>query len=92
MTFMWACRDYMHNCFLDSPVTIKIRDNVGGMRGFTTSDMGFIVAGLDKKFEANVYGTINADTPRKTFDNIDEAKAYVEQQALLGLTLNKLTR
>ena len=41
---------------------------------------------------ACVYGSINPDTPGKWFDNIDEAKAYVEQQALLGLTLNKLQR
>jgi hypothetical protein len=26
------------------------------------------------------------------FDNIDEAKAYVEEQAIVGLALNLLTR
>jgi hypothetical protein len=41
---------------------------------------------------ACIYGSVNPDALGKFFDNIDEAKRYVEEQALVGLTLNKLTR
>jgi hypothetical protein len=41
---------------------------------------------------ACIYGSVNPDALGKFFFNIDEAKRYVEEQALVGLTLNKLTR
>jgi hypothetical protein len=61
------------------------------MHDATVTDMGYILP-RDGRLMACIYGSVNPDAPGKFFDNIDEAKAYVEQQALLGLTLNKLTR
>lgn len=91
MTFQWSDGDTIHRCFVDSPVRIKTREWGGGYRTYGTQDMGYILH-RDGRLMAHVYGTINPDCLGAWFDNIDEAKAYVEQQALLGLTLNKLTR
>jgi hypothetical protein len=53
--------------------------------------MGYVRL-VNGKYTASVYGSINPDAPGGWFNDLDEAKRYVEEQALLGLTLNKLTR
>lgn len=91
MNLSWADVGTVHRCFTDRPVRIITRDWSGGTRPYDTQDMGYILR-RDGRLMAHVYGTINPDALGKWFDDLDEAKAYVEQQALLGLTLNKLQR
>jgi viroplasmin and RNaseH domain-containing protein len=40
-------------------------------------------------YEGHIYGTVSPAHP-KSFDTIEQAKAYVEEQSLVGLTVNKL--
>ena len=91
MKLSWSDDGTIHRCYTDSPMRIKTREWEGGYRTYNTQDMGYVMH-REGRLMACVYGTINPDTPGGWFDNIDEAKAYVEQQALLGLTLNKLQR
>jgi len=93
MNFVWMNSGAgYHRCTSDRPVTIKARD-FGGLdvHDARITDMGYILP-RDGRLMACIYGSVNPDSPGKFFDNIDEAKRYVEEQALLGLTLNKLTR
>lgn len=92
MNFHWRDRQTHYRCTSDKPVTIKVFDFGGiGVHNEHVTDMGYVIPrGSD--FTACIYGSINPDAPSALFDNIDEAKRYVEEQALLGLTLNKLTR
>lgn len=91
MTLCWSDGGTIHRCYTERPVRIMTHEWGGGTRPYDTQDMGYILH-REGRLMAHVYGTINPDCLGAWFDNIDEAKAYVEQQALLGLTLNKLTR
>ena len=91
MTLSWLGAGTIHRCYTTKPVRIMTREWGGGTRPYNTQDMGYVMH-REGRLMACVYGTINPDTPGKWFDNIDEAKAYVEEQVLLGLTLNKLQR
>jgi hypothetical protein len=92
MNFDWMdCGSGYYRCATDKPVHIKTLEFGGMFTNKFVQDMGYImrVAG---QYRGNVYGSVNPDAPAKDFNTIDAAKRYVEQQALLGLTLNRLTR
>lgn len=91
MTLSWSDAGTIHRCYTDRPVRVMTKDWGGGTRPYTTQDMGYVMH-RDGRLMAHVYGSIYPDCEGAWFDDIDEAKAYVEQQALLGLALNKLTR
>lgn len=92
MKFDWMnCGSGYYRCATDKPVTIKLRGFDGNMHGSRVTDMGYIMP-KDGRVLACVYGTVHPECPGGWFDNIDDAKRYVEEQALLGLTLNRLTR
>lgn len=91
MTFHWGNNSAIHRCYLSEFVTVLSKDWGGHLRPYRTKDMGYVLH-RDGKLMACIYGTINPDAQGAWFDNIDEAKAYVEQQALVGIALNKLTR
>ena len=93
MNFNWMDSSSGYSrCTTAKPVTIKMR-NFGGttVHDARVSDMGYVRL-VNGKYTASVYGSINPDAPGGWFNDLDEAKRYVEEQALLGLTLNKLTR
>jgi hypothetical protein len=92
MKFDWMdCGSGYYRCATDKPVPIKTLEWGGNMRNATVTDMGYImrVAGL---YRGHIYGTVHPDSPAKDFNTIEAAKRYVEEQALVGLALNKLTR
>jgi hypothetical protein len=92
MNFDWMdCGSGYYRCAIDKPVKIKVLEWSSQMRTTSVTDMGYITA-RDGRFLACIYGSVHPDSPGAWFDNIDEAKRYVEEQALAGLTLNKLTR
>jgi hypothetical protein len=72
-------------------VKIKTLEWSGMFTNTLVQDMGYVLF-RDGRFLACIYGTVHPDSPGAWFDHIDDAKRYVEQQALVGLTLNKLTR
>ena len=94
MNFVWHdSSTYTHyRCTSDRPVKIKVRDfGELSMHDATVTDMGYVLF-RDGRFMACIYGSVHPESPGRWFDNIDEAKRYVEEQALIGLALNKLTR
>jgi hypothetical protein len=90
MKFLWSDGPKVYRCMLDKPVQMILRSFSSEHNAQYVVDMGYIM--FDGQFLANVYGSINPEIPGKYFDNIDEAKAYVEEHALAGIAINKLTR
>lgn len=92
MKFDWMdCGSGYFRCATDRPVPIKTLEFGGNMRNAAVTDMGYIMR-INGLYRGHTYGTVHPDAPAEDFDTIDEAKRYVEQQAMVGLTLNKLTR
>jgi hypothetical protein len=92
MKFDWMdCGSGYSRCTSKEPVTVKVFDFGGGMHDARLTDMGYVVP-RGGRFMAYVYGSVHPDAPGKFFKTIEDAKAYVEEQALVGITLNKLTR
>jgi hypothetical protein len=94
MKIVWSDGGNIHRAYLKDYVTIKTCDWGGALRPHKVNAVGLVqqyqhYAG---KWLAQVYGSINPDCHGASFDNIDDAKAYVETQALLGIAINKLTR
>lgn len=50
--------------------------------------VGFVRIRMDA-YEGHIYGTVSPAHP-KSFPTMEAAKAYVEEQTLVGLTVNKL--
>lgn len=86
MNFNWRDSPTHYSCTIDKPVRITINHGAGHAK---VTDMGYVIP-RDGRFMAYVYGGVNPDTPGQFFNNIEDAKRYVEEQALLGLTLKKL--
>jgi hypothetical protein len=93
MKFDWMdCGSGYHRCTTDKPVTIKAFNFGGtGTHNARITDMGYIMHRAGQ-YEGHIYGSVNQDAMPKGFNTLEAAKAYVEQQAQVGLTLNKLTR
>lgn len=92
MKFDWVnCGSGYYRCVTDKPVTIKTSEFGGSMRDTRVTDMGYIRP-KDGRVLACVYGTVHPECPGQFYDNIDDAKRYVEEQAIVGITVNKLTR
>lgn len=92
MKFDWMnCGSGYFRCATDKPVPIKARSWEGVYSNLVVTDMGYIMP-RDGRLLACIYGSVHPECPGAWFDHIDEAKRYVEEQALLGLTLNRLTR
>ena len=92
MNFDWMdCGSGYYRCATDKPVKIKILEWSAHMRTTLVTDMGYIMHRAGQ-YEGHIYGSVNQDAMPKGFNTLEAAKRYVEQQALVGLTLNKLTR
>ncbi len=91
MKFLWTDGPRIYRCLLAEPVQLILHDFIGEYSAKKVDGMGYIIP-RDGRFLACVYGSINPETPGEYFDNIDEAKAYVEKHALAGIAINKLTR
>jgi hypothetical protein len=92
MNFQWLGNPTHYRCTTDTPVKVKSR--VWGGSSYADQfvhDMGYVLV-RDGWLMACVYGSINPECTGQLFDNIDEAKRYVEEQATVGLALNRLTR
>jgi len=92
MKFDWMdCGSGYYRCATDKPVKIKALTFSGHLNTTSVCDMGYIMH-RGGSYQAHIYGSVNQDAMPKSFNTIDAAKRYVEEQALIGLTLNKLTR
>lgn len=84
-------RDYFVLC-AKPPIKLTAHEYGGGSTVHTTDRLGYIHKVFANRYHAHTYGVVNPDCFGQQFDNIDEAKAYVETQALTGIVANKLTR
>jgi hypothetical protein len=92
MNFIWSDSPTHYRCTTDKPVPIKTLDWGNSEYKHTlVQNMGYVLL-RDGRLLACVYGSVHPDSPGAWFDHIDDAKRYVEEQALVGLTLNRLTR
>jgi hypothetical protein len=95
MNFIWQNDGLIHRARLAEPVTIKSKSWQGNLHAEKVRDLGYIswrengipFGGL---WVANTYGSINPASPSETFNDLDEAKAYVEDHATTWLVLKKL--
>jgi hypothetical protein len=93
MKFVWQnCGSGYCRCTSAEPVTTKVR-KFGSTDTYSTSitDMGYTMYRAGH-YEGHIYGSVNPEAMPMIFYNFEDAKAYVEEQALVGITLNKLTR
>jgi hypothetical protein len=93
MEFYWREKQaMMWTCHSRELVTVKAESS-DGVHQITTRDMGYITYWFHTKmWVANTYGTINPTSDSWESTDLEEAKRYVEEQAIVGITVNKLTR
>lgn len=91
MNFRWVDADTMHRLTVSPPVRLMTLEYGGGQHEEFFHDLGYVLK-RGGKWKSHTYGSINPTFMGAEHTDIDEAKAYVETQALLGIALNKLTR
>lgn len=90
MKFKWDDGEVYCRCLVRPKVSITVHDWGGSTKPLLVDAVGFVKV-LDNGYEGHIYGTVSAARP-KFFAHLEQAKAYVEEQSLIGLTINKLTR
>jgi hypothetical protein len=91
MKFIWENGEVYCRCTVRPKVRITTKEWAGNLKPMWVDAVGFIRIYDDGLCTGNLYGTVSDAHPKK-FAHLDQAKAWVEEQALIGLTLNKLTR
>lgn len=88
MRFIWENGEVYLRCTITPKVRIKTREWEDRIKPYWVDAVGYIKVNYGE-YEANIYGTVSP-APPKRFDTLEEAKAYVEEQSLIGLTVNRL--
>lgn len=88
MKFTWEDGEVYLRCTITPKVRIKIRNYGGEANPYWVDAVGYIKVHADS-YEANIYGTVSPAYP-KLFVHLEQAKAYVEEQSLIGLAVNRL--
>ena len=88
LNFIWENGEVYCRCTVRPKVRIKTKEWDGNFVPLLVDSVGFVRVRMDG-YEGHLYGTVSPTHP-KLFGTIEEAKAYVEEQSLIGLTLNKL--
>lgn len=88
MKFIWESGEVYCRCTVRPKVRIKTKEWDGNFVPLLVDSVGFVRVHTDG-YEGHIYGTVSPVHP-KTFDTIEEAKAYVEEQSLIGLAVNRL--
>ncbi len=94
MEFYWTEKSgMMWTCHIKKPVTVKTKTIITGeLHEIATSDMGYITYWQHTKmWVANTYGSINPTSDSLQTPDFEEAKRYVEEHAIVGITVNKLS-
>lgn len=89
MKFKWDDGEVYCRCLVRPRVSITTVQ-AGQDTPLEVDSVGFVKM-LDNGCEGHIYGTVSPARP-KFFAHLEQAKAYVEEQSLIGLTVNKLTR
>lgn len=88
MKFIWENGEVYCRCTVRPEVRINVKEWEGTLKPYWVDAVGYIKVNA-ADCEANIYGTVSS-APPKRFNNLSDAKAYVEEQSLIGLTVNKL--
>ena len=89
MRFIWEHGEVYCRCVITPKVRIKTREWEGTIKPYWVDAVGYIRVRMDA-YEGHIYGTVSKEPP-KSFGTLEQAKAYVEEQSLIGLAVNKLT-
>ena len=89
MRFIWEHGEVYLRCVITPKVRIKTREWEDRIKPYWVDAVGYIKVNYGE-YEANIYGTVSPVAPKR-FDTLEQAKAYVEEQSLIGLAVNKLT-
>jgi len=89
MNFKWDNGEVYCRCTITPKVLISTTEFSGETRPLWVDAVGFVRVRMDA-YEGHIYGTVSP-IHSKSFDTLGEAKAYVEEQSIIGLTVNKLT-
>jgi len=89
LNFSWENGEVYSRCTVHPKVRIITREWNSETKPLLVDSVGFVRVRMDGH-EGHIYGTVSPAHP-KSFDTIEQAKAYVEEQSLIGLTVNKLT-
>ena len=88
MKFIWESGEVYCRCTVRPKVRIKTKEWDGNFVPLLVDSVGFVRVRMDA-YEGHVYGTVSPIHP-KSFPTIEQAKAYVEEQSLIGLAVNRL--
>lgn len=88
MRFIWGNGVAYCRCVITPKVRITTREWGGETKPLWVDAVGFVKINADC-YEGHIYGTVSPAHPRR-FDTIEQAKAYVEEQSLIGLAVNRL--
>ena len=88
MKFIWENGEVYLRCTIKPKVRIRTYDWADENKYVHVDAVGYIKVHADS-YEANIYGTVSP-APPKLFAHLEQAKAYVEEQSLIGLTVNRL--
>ena len=89
MKFIWENGEVYLRCSIKPRVRIITEGWSGMTKPLWVDAVGYIKVSADSH-EANIYGTVSS-VPPKRFANLGDAKAYVEEQSLIGLTVKRLS-
>lgn len=89
MRFLWDNGLAYCRCTITPKVRITTREWGGETKPLWVDAVGFVKVNADC-YEGHIYGTVSPVAPKR-FVLLESAKAYVEDQALIGLAVNKLT-
>ncbi len=88
MRFIWDNGMAYRRCVITPKVRITVREWGGITKPLWVDAVGFVKINADC-YEGHIYGTVSPAHPKR-FALLESAKAYVEEQALIGLTVNRL--
>ena len=86
--FTWEHGLAYARCSIRPKVRIATREWGGSTVSYWVDAVGFIKINADS-YEGQIYGTVSPVHP-KSFPTIEQAKAFVEEQSLIGLAVNRL--
>lgn len=86
--FVWDSGMAYIRCVITPKVRITTKAWAGSTKPLWVDAVGFVKVNADC-YEGHIYGTVSP-APPKRFALLESAKAYVEEQALIGLTVNRL--
>jgi len=89
MRFIWENGFAYCRCTVRPKVRIKTKEWDGNFVPLWVDSVGFVRIREVDGYEGHIYGTVSPVHP-KSFPTIEQAKAYVEEQSLIGLAVNRL--